>query len=52
MFGALVGMPALAAAQFLPQSSPAVGEDYHVEAGISWWNPTPTLVIKDRKSVV
>jgi hypothetical protein len=45
MFGALVALPSVAGAQFRPQSSPAVGEDYHVEASISWWDPTPTLVI-------
>jgi hypothetical protein len=45
MLVALVGFPALADAQFRPPSSPAVGEDYHVEAGIIWWNPEPTLIV-------
>ncbi len=45
LIGALVGSPSLASAQFRPMASPAVGEDYHVEASLSWWNPTPDLVI-------
>jgi len=45
LVGALVGLPSLAWAQFRPAASPAVGETYHVEASISWWNPNPDLVI-------
>jgi hypothetical protein len=45
VIGVLVGLPSLASAQFRPPGSPAVGEDYHVEASISWWDPEPDLVI-------
>jgi len=45
LFGFLSALPATAAAQFQPIGSPAVGEDYHVEAAITWWNPEPTLVV-------
>lgn len=45
MFGAVAGRPGTAAAQFQPPSSPAVGEDYHIEAAVTWWNAEPTLVV-------
>jgi hypothetical protein len=45
VFGALVSLPSAAAAQFQPPGSPGVGEDYHVEAAITWWNPEPTLIV-------
>lgn len=34
-----------AAAQFRPPMSQAVGEDYHIEGGITFWNADPTLLI-------
>jgi hypothetical protein len=34
-----------ARAQFNAASNDAVGEDYHVEIGAGWWNPTPDLII-------
>lgn len=43
----LLGVSAVATpaqAQMRP-SGGAVGEDYHVEAAIAWWNPTPELTI-------
>ncbi len=45
MCGVLVGLPSLASAQFRPAGSPAVGEDYHIEAALAWWNPTPDILI-------
>jgi hypothetical protein len=41
----LVGLPSLASAQFQQEPPGAVGENYHVEASISWWDPDPDLVI-------
>lgn len=40
-------MASPAAAQFRPQSSSpaAIGERYHIEASIAWWNAEPTLVV-------
>lgn len=26
-------------------ASPAVGEEYHIEAALAWWNPGPTLIV-------
>jgi hypothetical protein len=37
--------PAAADAQFRPAAPPAVGEDYHVEGAIAWWDPSPELII-------
>ncbi len=37
--------PSSADAQFRPAASAAVGEDYHVEGAIAWWDPRPVLVI-------
>lgn len=45
VFGAFAGVVSPVSAQFRPPSAPAVGEDYHVEAAITWWNPQPELVI-------
>lgn len=45
-FAALAAWPAAASAQLWSQPSGlAIGEDYHVEAGITWWNPQPTLIV-------
>jgi hypothetical protein len=32
-------------AQFRPPPSPAVGEDFHVELGLMFWQPSPGIVI-------
>lgn len=45
VFGGVAGVVSPAQAQFRPQSAPAVGEDYHAEAGIIWWNANPDLVL-------
>ena len=37
--------PADAVAQYRPPSSPVVGEDYHVEIGLGFWNPEPSLIV-------
>jgi hypothetical protein len=43
---ALVGSSVPAAAQFRPPASErTIGEKYHVEGGIAWWNADPTLVV-------
>jgi hypothetical protein len=43
---ALVGSAAPAAAQFRPPASErTIGEKYHVEGGIAWWNADPTLIV-------
>jgi hypothetical protein len=34
-----------AAAQFRPPADPAVGEDYHIEGAVVWWNPQPSLLV-------
>jgi hypothetical protein len=33
-----------AAAQY-SVTSPSVGEEYHIEAAIAWWNPDPKLIV-------
>lgn len=51
MLGALgvLVMPATAAAQYGRRAAAtqgaAVGEDYHIEAGYSWWNAEPSLLV-------
>src|SRR5689334_3617122 len=32
-------------AQFNAPSKPAPGENFHVELGLMWWKPTPTLTL-------
>jgi hypothetical protein len=34
-----------ASAQYSTAPSPAVGENYRIEAALSWWNPVPELVV-------
>jgi hypothetical protein len=34
-----------AAAQYGVPAKPAVGDEYHIEAAIAWWNPEPELII-------
>ncbi|HEX5475511.1 MAG TPA: hypothetical protein VFX12_12700 [Vicinamibacterales bacterium] len=43
----VLAVPALAAAQYgaRPASDRATGENYHVEVGIAFWDPTPNIVI-------
>jgi len=43
---AMVGSSAPAAAQFrVPGSETTIGEKYHIEGAIAWWNADPTLVV-------
>src|SRR5262245_8806163 len=42
---AVLGWARVANAQFKPAAEFAVGEKYHVEGGISFWNPDPDLVV-------
>lgn len=32
-------------AQYRPPSGPVVGEDYHIEGTLGWWNADPSLVV-------
>ena len=34
-----------ASAQYRPPSGPVIGEDYHIEASLGWWNADPSLVV-------
>lgn len=34
-----------ASAQYGAASSAAVGEEYHIEAALTWWNPEPKLIV-------
>lgn len=34
-----------AAAQYRPPAKPAIGEDYHIEGSLAWWNADPSLLI-------
>jgi hypothetical protein len=42
---AMLMWSAPAAAQFNVPASPAVGDEYHIEAALSWWSPEPKLII-------
>lgn len=44
---AVAGAPSDAAAQYRPYASngDSIGEDYHIEAAYSWWNPNPSLIV-------
>jgi hypothetical protein len=44
MFVLLAGWAVPAQAQYRP-SSPAIGETYHIEGGISFWNANPDLIV-------
>jgi len=37
--------PGPAAAQFRRAPESAIGEKYHIEGAVSWWNPDPSLII-------
>ncbi len=41
----LIGSVAPATAQYRPRGQRAIGETYHVEGSVVWWNATPTLII-------
>jgi hypothetical protein len=43
----VVAAPSTASAQYRPSltGSEAVGEDYHIEAGYSFWNAQPSLIV-------
>jgi hypothetical protein len=34
-----------ASAQYRAAPSPAVGEQYHIEAALAWWSPEPNLIV-------
>jgi hypothetical protein len=44
---ALAGMASPASAQFIPRNItvPALGEQYHIEAGVGFWNPIADMAI-------
>jgi len=37
--------PVASAAQYAPAGTPAVGEEYHIEAALAWWSPEPKLIV-------
>jgi hypothetical protein len=41
----LVAAPARAQYKPRPLNDPATGENFHIEAGAGWWNPTSDLVV-------
>jgi hypothetical protein len=42
----IAALPAAASAQYRPGfSEAAIGEDYHIEAGYSWWDAEPSLIV-------
>jgi hypothetical protein len=41
----LLAAPQPAAAQYRPAPTGAIGEDYHIEAGYSWWDAEPSLIV-------
>ena len=43
---AVAAWPSTASAQYRPGfAEGAIGEDYHIEAGYSWWNAEPSLIV-------
>jgi len=34
-----------AAAQYRPPAKPAIGEDYHIEGSLAWWNADPSILV-------
>jgi hypothetical protein len=51
LFTAALITPSLAHAQqrLTPFSEPAVGETYHVEGGLDFWNPSPDLTVASER---
>jgi len=42
----LLVFPSTASAQYRPSmQGPAIGEDYHIEASLNWWNAEPSLIV-------
>ena len=45
VWAALLVWSVPASAQYDPPPSPAVGEEYHIEAALAWWSPVPELIV-------
>ena len=41
----VAGSARTAGAQYRPPMGPVVGEDYHIEGTLGWWNADPSLVV-------